>query len=194
MTSISIRLMNEADGARVAELWQQGLAQTSETSSWFWPIQWYTAYRMNQYATHAMSDDGDVGPKGSNLMKYWGDKKDRAMLVACLSDRVVGAVAVKKGMDYSKEENDSRVGSIWRMSVDETVRRQGLGKKLMASAEERAKKEYHCQSMGLWTANPVAARFYCEKCGYAPNKEYEMVWKDFFSLSPKIVLYEKSLE
>jgi ribosomal protein S18 acetylase RimI-like enzyme len=146
---------------------------------------------MKEYGEEATSASGDVGPNGSNLMEFWGDKEDRVMLVATLAedpDVVVGAVAVKKGPSYSDVEPESTEASIWRMSVSSNVRRRGLGKKLMQAAEEWARDKYHCTSMGLWTANAVAGKFYCDKAGF------EVVpTEDMYSPHLKPLRYSKSL-
>ena len=51
------------------------------------------------------------------------------------------------------------------MSVDASCRRQGVGFKLMAAAEEWCKAQ-GMQKIQLVTGNPHAAQFYLRKCGY----------------------------
>lgn len=188
---VVVRKMEEKDAAAVCKLWVDGLAQTSENV--FWPVRSIPENHMKEYAKHATSSEGDVGPDGANLMGYWGNKTDRCMLVATLTDdpeTVVGSVAVKKGMEYSDEEPEATVGSIWRMSVSPSVRRKGLGHKLMQSAESIAKTEYECTSMGLWTGNVVAAQFYCKKCGFRILEGQEN-WYDFLNPFPVPLKYVK---
>lgn len=188
---VIVRKMLDRDVSTVCTLWVDGLGQTSEHV--LWPFRSIAANHMVEYAKHATSEEGDVGPNGSNLMKYWGNKKDRCMLVAVLLDdpeTVVGSVAVKKGMEYADEEPESTIGSIWRMSVSPNVRRKGLGQKLMQSAESIAKNEYSCASLGLWTGNPVAAQFYCKKCGFYKMEGQEK-WTDFLNPFPSPFKYAK---
>jgi GNAT superfamily N-acetyltransferase len=190
---VLIRLMQKKDESAVCELWLAGLAQTADSLVFF--MRPMASRKMKEYGDHATSEDGDVGPNGNKLMSEWGGKSDRCMLVACLQeapDTIVGCVAVKKGMDHEKEEPKATIGSIWRMSVSKTVRRRGLGQKLMQAAEDWAKAKFACTSMGLWTANALAAKFYCDKCGFAV-KEGQIQWYDPINPFPKVWTYRKDL-
>jgi ribosomal protein S18 acetylase RimI-like enzyme len=190
---VIIRPMKKEDEATVAELWLEGLSQTSEASSVL--VRSFVASKMKGYGEYATSQEGDVGPNGCKLMDSWGVKDDRIMLVACLEEepeKVVGSVGVKKGLAHDVQEPDSSQASIWRMSVSPPVRRRGLGKKLMQAAEEHAKNEYKCTAMGLMTANEIAGKFYSEKCGYQVV-EGQTHWYDPISPFPKILRYEKDL-
>ena len=142
----------------------------------------------------ALSADGDVGPDGANLTKtYNGD--DRCMMVATVGDppQVVGCCAVKRGMDSTKIEAESSIGSIWRMSVDPSARGKGIATKLMTACESWARQN-GCKSMGLWTVNPVAANFYVKRMGYQPAEQFYFF--DFWlakQFIPPAVKYTKSL-
>ena len=151
---------------------------------------------MEEYGEEAMRPDGDVGPCGSNLVTNWiSCNTDRTMLVACLEDKCVGCVCVKVGSDIQKAEPNSTVASIWRLSVDEAVRRRGYGKALMDAAEEWARKQ-GCTQMCLETANPTAGKFYTETMGYQVHRypvEPFSISLLIFSYSGVIKKYTKSL-
>ena len=137
---------------------------------------------MNKLKEHATSNEGDVGPAGSNLVKHWMDKSDRVMLVAeCTQDDndgdatsttsttkpqqiVVGCCGVKIGTSESEVGPESDIGSVWRVSVDKSARSKGIGKALMTKAEQWI-SEKSCTKMQLVTGNRIAANFY-KSIGY----------------------------
>jgi len=164
---VSVRPLTAQDAAAVAQIWKDGLQQTAEASPWW--IRTKMVDGMHKYGESALKEDGDVGPNGINLMPKWNAKATRRMFVAVLDDnneRVVGAVGVRKGYEENEEHDpDCKLASIWRMSVDTSVRRQGVGLALIEKAEDWA-RENKCTRMKLVTANPVAGRFYVEKAGY----------------------------
>jgi len=199
--SIHVRAMRDADAAVVAKIWREGLAQTAEAAPWW--LRPVMAYLMERYGTQALQPNGDVGPKGQNLMQQWNHPEQehrRRMFVACLlvsnsstneadqqsqqdesesSTVVVGVVGVKKGFNSEMDNNDSDdendnedMASIWRMSVDASVRRQGVGLALMEHAEDWARQQ-GCTRMKLVTANAIAAQFYIQKAGYAVEEQLD---------------------
>ena len=160
----------------------------------------FATTKMNEMRDAAISENGDVGPDGSNLIKIYGEKNDRQMFVAVASDKdtseeiVVGCCAVKRGMDEHNSEPESDIASIWRMSVDESHRGQGIATKLMETCEEYAKTQLECKRMGMWTLNPVAANFYMNRMGY--RKEDYMYISDNWVAKlfiPPAFRYEKEL-
>jgi ribosomal protein S18 acetylase RimI-like enzyme len=158
----------------------------------------FATTKMNEMRDAAISENGDVGPDGSNLIKIYGEKNDRQMFVAVEKDTseeiVVGCCAVKRGMDEHNSEPESDIASIWRMSVDESHRGQGIATKLMEACEEYAKTQLECKRMGMWTLNPVAANFYMNRMGY--RKEDYMYISDNWVAKlfiPPAFRYEKEL-
>lgn len=95
---------------------------------------------MNKLQEHATSNEGDVGPDGSNLVKHWMNKSDRVMLVAeCIQDVticgrttkqhiIVGCCGVKIGTFESEVGPESDIGSVWRVSVDKSAEVEVLEK------------------------------------------------------------------
>ena len=120
------------------------------------------------------------------------------MFVACeeveSTDVIFGCCAVKKGMDENKEEPESDIASIWRMSVDESHRGKGVATKLMEECERYAKNDLQCKRMGLWTLNPVASKFYMNRMGYR-KEDYAYVIDSWFAklFVPPAFRYEKDL-
>lgn len=177
--NVIVRPMKAGDEATIAHIWHKGLRQTAD-ANWIvmWPI---LRYKMEEYGNKAFSETGDMGPEGCKLLELWS-RNDRAMLVACSTDdpnQVVGVVGVKKGASDDHDEPDSTVASIWKMSVDSSVRRCGLGHALMLAAEEFARDTLHCTTLTLITANPIAGKFYT-KAGFSvvhPEKR----WYDSFN-------------
>ena len=166
---VIIRPLCETDAPSVCEIWCNGLSQTTQHAiPWF--LRPIATQKMNEMRDAAIAQDGDVGPNGVNLINMYGSKSDRQMFVACeniaSSEVVLGCCAVKKGMDEHKEEPESDIASIWRMSVDESYRGKGVATMLMRECEKFAKNELKCTRMGLWTLNPVAANFYTKRMGY----------------------------
>jgi GNAT superfamily N-acetyltransferase len=146
---------------------------------------------MKKYGDHAMLPDGDVGPDGENLISNWISKEDRIMFVALQGLKCVGCVGVKVGTDIEKQESGSVVASIWRLSVDERARRQGVGMALMCAAEDWARQQ-GCSSMSLKSANKIAAKFYVEKAGYK-EEPFPMDESLFHHYMRLVMNYKKSL-
>jgi len=163
--------MVSSDASHICQLWCDGLDQTSEACQW--NISKYLVSKMMmKLKEHATSNEGDVGPDGSNLVKHWMDKSDRVMLVAeCTQDdndgdttQIVGCCGVKIGTSESDVSPESDVGSVWRVSVDKSARIKGVGKALMNKAESWI-SEKRCTKMQLVTGNRIAANFY-KSIGY----------------------------
>ena len=174
--TITIRLMHAGDERAIADIWLRGLSQTADANLFF--LRPILRSKMEQYGKEALCETGDMGLMGSKLMEVWS-RPDRAMFVACLaadSDRIVGVIGVKRGASDEDEESDSTLASIWKMSVDDSARRQGIGKALVQAAEEHARTNLQCQAMVLMTANPIAGEFYEKACGFVrvpPTHWYE---------------------
>jgi GNAT superfamily N-acetyltransferase len=152
-------------------------------------------YSLERYGNEALAENGDVGPEGKHLFKTWmsPDKDDRTMLVAESDENViVGCIGVKIGKDMEKEEPGSTVASIWRMSVEESARRQGVGLSLIHAAERWA-RGHQCTTMVLETANKIAGQFYTKKAGYCEEpfpKERSL----FLHYAGIVKMYTKSFE
>ena len=157
--------MQAEDASTIAQIWFQGLSQTSD-ANWFF-LRPLLRFKMEQYGQESLSEMGDMGPEGNKLIEIWS-RNDRVMLVAYQKDapdHIVGMVGVKKGDDPLDEQPDAVVASIWKMSVAVSARRQGVGQALMKAAEEHARNVLHCHTMVLMTANPAAGEFY-ESCHF----------------------------
>jgi GNAT superfamily N-acetyltransferase len=179
----------------VARIWFDGIEQSRKAAPWF--MQNWLMEGMYVMVNKSMSETGDVGPNGNNLMQTYGKQGDRCMFVACTGDPpavvVVGCCAVKKGMDDTKPEADSDIGSIWRMSVDDNYRGYGIATKLMSASEDWA-RTHGCTRMGLWTINPVAANFYVKRMQYKKADEFYFTDNWFRKLFiPPVAKYEKPL-
>lgn len=192
-----IRPLRESDAPAVCKIWCDGLRQTTQHAiPWF--LRPFAIQKMNEMRDAAIGTDGDVGPNGANLIKMYSEKKDRKMFVACetneSSEVIIGCCVVKKGMDEDKEQPDSKIASIWRMSVDESQRGKGVATKLMEECENFAKNELQCQRVGLWTLNPVAANFYMNRMGYR-KEDYAYVSDACIAklFVPPVFRYEKNL-
>lgn len=162
------------DAPHICRIWCDGLEQTTEACQWR-ITKYLVSHMMNKLQEHATSNDGDVGPDGSNLVKHWMNKSDRLMLVAeCTynndgddgdtSDtieqkRIVGCCGVKIGTSESDLGPETDVGSVWRVSVDKSARSRGVGKALMTEAEQWISHK-SCTKMQLVTGNRIAANFY----------------------------------
>merc|ERR1711937_342506 len=75
---------------------------------------------------------------------------------------LVGCCGVKRGTDEQKDVEDPEktdVFSVWRLSVSEDARGEGLGRKLMDHVEEWARLRGG-KKMQLFTGNPAASKFY----------------------------------
>ena len=166
----------ESDAKAVHDIWMNGLEQTVQ-SKWFLfrPI-WRLFFHI--MARNAIKANGDVGPNGQNLFDHWcEDSNNRCLLVGeqnCLGKdekkyNIVGCIVVIRGTDtrnnpmVNKEETTF---SVWKMSVADEYRRQGIGRRLLDDAENWAKNN-GCKKMKMITANPIASKFY-QKQGYKP--------------------------
>ena len=186
--NVTIRPMIEKDAPKVAEIWRNGLKQTAESYFVLKPLM---EYLLAKYSEDAMKPEGDIGPEGNNLLDIWLSKSDRTMLVACQDNKCIGCIGVKVGEDMNKQEPGSTLGSVWRMSVEESHRRQGVGLMLINAAEDWARQQ-RCTAMILETTNKIAAKFYTEKAGYREEpfpKERSMI----LHYTGILKLYTKSL-
>jgi len=196
--------MTRADAPQICHIWSEGLSQTTNACQWDITKR-LVGPMMEKLKEHATSEDGDVGPDGMNLPKYWMERDDRAMLVAesIVSDsdsdtndattkerKVVGCCGVKMGTSETQPGPEIDVGSVWRVSVDASARHRGVGRALMEEAErwivtEGRKKNTNGGSsdnkikmkMQLVTGNGMAANFY-KAIGY--RKRYWVL--DYFGL------------
>lgn len=168
-----VRPLAKADKQDVCRIWVAGLAQSRLAAPWY--LRRFFMGKMNLMRDAALADTGDVGPQGANLLATYDAKDDRRMFVATIGqpETVVGCCAVKKGMSETKREDDSTVGSIWRMSVDPVSRGHGIATKLMDACEGWARQN-GCKKMGLFTINPVAAKFYVDRMGYKAVDHFHM--------------------
>mmetsp|Transcript_11324 Transcript_11324/g.17466 ORF Transcript_11324/g.17466 Transcript_11324/m.17466 type:complete len:231 (-) Transcript_11324:232-924(-) len=162
---IFVQPMKSEDASAIAEIWAEGVLQIAETVPFYFkgPV----LQEAKKCRDGALMYDGDVGPQGVNLLEYWKEE-GRVMFVAVFEDnpaKVVGCVGVQLGCKPDEIDTKSEIGSIWKLSVDQSVRRRGVGKALVEEAESWAKSR-DCKSMRLVTANFTAATFYCEKMGY----------------------------
>jgi GNAT superfamily N-acetyltransferase len=189
--SIRIRPIQPQDAPEAAKLWRLGLQQTVDAAPTEEKRQLYREY-FDKHAAEECSEGGAVGINGAGLIDFYRPPNDACMFVAILVERamgdegapsddtskVVGMVGVKRGMDPEKfpmdSEEDYNTFSIWKMSVAEESRGRGVGKKLMAKAEEWARDQKSSVSDGvaakkrmrLYTANPIAATFYTNAVGF----------------------------
>lgn len=192
MTSdVTIRILGDDDRADVCRIWENGLNQSRlAVRRIFRP--WFMR-TMNEMRDVSLSEAGDIGPNGNNLLDTYGGKDDRCMFVACLGapQVIVGCCAVKKGMDETKPEPESQIGSIWRMSVDENYQGHGIATELMAACEDWS-RQAGCTKMGLYTINPVAAKFYVNRMGYKSVDHFH-VFKNVIAklVVPPVHKYEK---
>ena len=194
MTSdVAIRALSHPESADVCRIWVDGLEQSKMAVPWF--LRPWLLRNLHEMRDASISDGGDVGPNGKNLLQTYGGKDDRSMFVACLGEPsvVVGCCAVKKGMDETKPEGESQICSIWRMSVDEKYRGHGIATKLMDTCEDWARKK-GCTKMGLFTINPVAAKFYVARMGYQKVGHFHIVKSSIAKLVvPPVNRYEKAI-
>lgn len=187
---VIVRPMSEEDAPVIAQIWRDGLKQTAESTHFV--LRPVVSRFMEKYGEQAMLPDGHVGPDGKNLISNWIAKEDRIMFVALQHLKCVGCVGVKVGTDIEKQESSSvTVASIWRLSVDERVRRQGVGMALMCAAEDWARQQ-GCTSMCLESANKIAAKFYVDKAGYK-EEPFPMDESLFHHYAGLVMKYKKSL-
>ena len=78
---IHVRPMIRADAPQICHIWSEGLSQTTNACQWDITKR-LVGPMMEKLKEHTTSEDGDVGPDGMNLPKYWMEQDDRAMLVA----------------------------------------------------------------------------------------------------------------
>ena len=159
----------ESDANEVSNIWVSGLDQTVK-SKW-WPTRPIWKLFFDRMAENAVGPNGDVGPNGQNLSKHWcADAGNRCMLVAEMilngektgNSRIVGCIAVVRGTTCNiniEVEDAETTFSVWKMSVTEECRRQGIGAKLLKAGEKWA-KDNGCRKMRMITANPIASNFY----------------------------------
>ena len=178
---VTIHPLSSEDAPAVTQLWVNGLQQTI-TSHRNWILRLLIARMMDQLETEALSEEGHMGPNGSNLCKFWTGQPDRQFFVAKKKRRqaktqeegrggdiVVGCIGVKRGIYEDRVELDSLSASVWNVSVREDCRRLGVGTMLMERAENWAKhKEQGSTRMHLFTGNPKAREFY-KALGYHDN-------------------------
>jgi GNAT superfamily N-acetyltransferase len=190
--TFAVRQMARDDAPHVGEIWRRGLVQTAESYN-FAVMKTILGYALDRYGQHAMTPEGDVGPGGRNLVHAWMNQNDRTMLVATDSSEglIVGCIGVKVGKDMTKQETGSTVASVWRMSVEESFRRQGVGLSLIRAAEEWARQQ-GCSSVVLETTNKFAAQFYI-KAGYReePFPKEQSIIHHYMGL---VKMYTKSLD
>ncbi len=193
VSDVVIRPIKDSDKADVCRIWVDGLQQSRSAVPWFLGS-WFMS-GLNRLRDAALSDSGDVGPNGKNLLQTYDGKDDRCMFVACMGEPlvVVGCCAVKQGMDEKKPEPESQIGSIWRMTVDENYRGHGIATKLMAACENWSLGK-RCTRMGLWTVNPVAANFYIHRMGYKKADQFYIMKNSLAKLVvPPVIKYEKTI-
>jgi len=194
MTSdVAIRVLSDPDKADVCRIWVDGLEQSKMAVPWF--LRPWLLRKMHKMRDASLSNEGDVGPNGKNLLQTYSGKEDRRMFVACVGEPsvVVGCCAVKRGMDETKSEEESQICSIWRMSVDVNYRGHGIATKLMAACEDWS-AEKRCTKMGLFTINPVAAKFYVDRMGYQNVGHFHIVKNSIAKLLvPPVNRYEKAI-
>jgi GNAT superfamily N-acetyltransferase len=94
------------------------------------------------------------------------DLRDGAMLVLERAGRVVGAAALndKQELEYHDlawSFTEGRVGVVHRLMVDPSMRRIGLGKKLMGAVEEWARRRgFNALRLDAFSGNPGALQLY----------------------------------
>ena len=67
---IHVRPMIRADAPQICHIWSEGLSQTTNACQWDITKR-LVGPMMEKLKEHATSEDGDVGPDGMNLPKYW---------------------------------------------------------------------------------------------------------------------------
>jgi len=193
MHDVIIRPFRAEDSAAVCRIWSDGLPQSALAAPWF--ARRMLLKTLEEMRETAVSDTGDVGPNGRNLIHTYGNRPDITMFVACLrgAETVVGCCAVKRGMDERKTEPDSQIASIWRMSVHAAYQGSGIATQLMTACENWAGARA-CTKMGLMTINPIAANFYTHRVGYRRVGNFHAIKNPLAKLLIKPVgIFEKPI-
>lgn len=117
--------------------------------------------------------------KGTTSSSSTWDKTRTHFFVAQRSDdpsgTPIGCVGVKS-VHTLHHERDARASdtpfeaSIWRLSVDDRMRGEGIGRLLMQRAEKWAKETAFCNNISLITGNEDSKIFY-SRIGYKPETE-----------------------
>jgi GNAT superfamily N-acetyltransferase len=165
----TIRVATDGDGPAVAKIWEHGLQQTID-SSW-WIVRPLMRYSFDQLVFKTLGVNGDVGPKGSNLIENWVLPTDRNFFVAveASSQTVIGCVGVRThNCDVKSNNSDSvrMMAEVERLSVDSSFRRMGVARNLMEKVHEWGRQQ-NCDIVLLNSANPKAIEFY-KSIGYVP--------------------------
>jgi GNAT superfamily N-acetyltransferase len=108
------------------------------------------------------------------LQKFGTPSLKSPYMVAELDGRVVGCVCVRMKHTCYREASkgvEEPVGeaSVWRLSVDASVRKHGVGRALMVAAEAFA-VEHSAKYMSLITGNEHSRKFY-QRLGYTDEAE-----------------------
>jgi GNAT superfamily N-acetyltransferase len=109
-------------------------------------------------------------------------------LVAEVKGVVMGCVAIIKEHTLYKERRPTAIASeteasIWRLSVAPHARKLGVGRLLMAAAEEWARNN-RCSHVTLVTGNKDSVIFY-QRLGYGPETEARAVREVFGAAGAK---------
>ena len=174
-----VRQIESRDAAQAAQVWCDGLQQTVDAA----PPEKRDAYlqHFQKSVEEEQKEGGMVGIHGQGLIDFYLNNDDRCMFVAVREDdgTVLGLVGIKRGMDYKQDpadttDEDYKWCSIWKMSVREDARGQGVACRLMQACEVWA-KERSMDAIRLYTANPIAASFYTNKAGFVEIKKTDHV-------------------
>lgn len=133
------------------------------------------------------------------LISYWMKPNYSHFWVAEVQNKIVGCVAcrlqhalIHPSSSQSNESFKTAEASIWRLTVDPSCRKLGIGRILMDHAEKWA-VEHGADHMSLVTANRASALFYrrlgytiesrerCEKYTYT-----EGTWKPGWVMEPMV--------
>ena len=164
-TEIVVRSFDETlDLASIQEIWKSGLSQTFENSNIF--TRWLGGFMFGIMALHACGPWGDLG---GNVV-FWKQPR-RNLFVAVKKapvgenggkEEILGCVACKEGQNISDCDPASKDASIFRLSVAEFARGQGVASLLMDAAEQFAREQGALQIFAV-TGNPKAARLYLKR-------------------------------
>ena len=108
------------------------------------------------------------------LQKFGSPTPSTPYMVAELDNNVVGCVCVRMKHTCYREaskgvEEPAGEASVWRLSVEPSVRKHGVGRALMEAAEAYA-VEHHAKHMSLITGNEQSRKFY-QRLGYTDETE-----------------------